>query len=113
MANDRLYLICRVCGDSCMLFKYYPGGGFIPPESIAGPDGGRIGNWIDEHIHTFDTPIPLENVPELVNEDQAMAQGDVIQERKKWWDDLAYLPTGMADRSALNPYRHEAQGEHG
>lgn len=99
MSNDRLYLVCRICGDAIGLFKYYPGGGFIPPESHEGPNGGDIGAWLDEHIHTYDTPIPEGNVPELMNEDQATALGPELRRRKEWWESTDTWPPGVADRS--------------
>lgn len=103
MANDRLYLACRVCGDTCGMFKYYPSGGYIARELTDGPDGGYLGHWIDEHIHTFDADVPPAQIPELVNETQVGEMQDELRERRQRWEDGDYDQMSIADRSSQGP----------
>lgn len=42
MANDRVFLRCRVCRRSLMIYKYYPSAG-------GAQDGNRIEQFINEH----------------------------------------------------------------
>lgn len=103
MANDRLTLVCRVCGSIHSLFKYYPGGGFIRSNLVEGADGGRIGGWIDQHIHTFDGSVPVGHVPEIMNETQLDEAWPEIKVRRERWLTGDTEP-GVADRSTMNPY---------
>ncbi len=102
MANDRLYLVCRLCGDHAMLYKYYPSGGLIQLESIAGPDGGYLGHWIDQHVHTYNSGIPKPHVPELLNESQMNQRWDELQERRRRWD-AGDGPADASPRTEMGP----------
>jgi len=43
MANDRIYLRCKGCGNQYLLLKYYPCNSYIwRPEEIQ--------EWMDQHI---------------------------------------------------------------
>ena len=52
MANDRIYLGCKVCGEDILLYKYYPQS--IPMGLSAALDlsGGYIPHRV-EHIEAF------------------------------------------------------------
>jgi hypothetical protein len=43
MANDRIYLTCKTCGERKMLVKYYP--------SLSGSLGTNLEEWLYEHLH--------------------------------------------------------------
>ena len=58
MANDRVYLRCRTCGEAYMLAKWYPGDGFTP--KATGYDS--LGDWIETHDDCV--PIALELPPD-------------------------------------------------
>lgn len=45
MANDRIYLRCKVCDEQKMLFKFYLAG-----EGYAN-DADTLTEWINEHLH--------------------------------------------------------------
>lgn len=48
MANDRMFLRCRACGDMLPLAKHYLDGWF---NSVA--VGEDMGSWIDKHAPTW------------------------------------------------------------
>lgn len=45
MANDRLYMRCRTCGEAKMLAKYYPG-----PHSLEIWDSDAMSKWMSDHL---------------------------------------------------------------
>ena len=50
MANDRLFMICRGCGQGMMIYKYYPGAGELTKEEIARIDAG---NPLSVQLHGY------------------------------------------------------------
>lgn len=102
MADDQLYLACRVCGDVISLFKYYASGGFIREDWVSGDGGGPVGNWIDEHVHTWGPSVPDGHVPELLNSNQVHEMSAELQDRRQRWADG---DTDGENRSYLNPYQ--------
>ena len=47
MANNRIMLRCRECGDVFTLFKYYPGTGWY--RSNIAPDMDAVEAWFEKH----------------------------------------------------------------
>ena len=66
MANDRIYLRCKECGETLYFAKWYPG-------SVIMRDG--IAQWINEHVSTCtDADMFLTQLPfEWMNEEQYLA----------------------------------------
>jgi len=42
MANNRLFVVCKGCGDEKLLLKYYPTGGWYPVDF-------SFSEWIEKH----------------------------------------------------------------
>ncbi len=59
MANDRLYLVCKSCGERQMLFKFYPcnndccDNGFPQLRGYAA-DEKRLDDFMVKHIYSSD-----------------------------------------------------------
>ena len=60
MANNRMFLKCKECGEKTMLAKFYPQGGFIAGDSSGWycNSGAGLGAALDlffiAHCHEFD-----------------------------------------------------------
>lgn len=48
MANDRIFLTCRVCNESATLVKYYPVGGFIGGSFH--PNPLALADYLEKHM---------------------------------------------------------------
>ena len=47
MANDRILLVCPACRATVMLYKYYPGGGYLNDKDV-------IEAFIDAHLYNLE-----------------------------------------------------------
>lgn len=54
MANDRIYLRCKVCEAEKLLYKYYPAGNGYANDADA------LTAWITEHLHERGNAMNLE-----------------------------------------------------
>jgi len=53
MANNRMFVKCKICGAKFMLLKYYPSEGWYVylPDSGADERIKEIDEWLEEHRH--------------------------------------------------------------
>lgn len=70
MANNRMWIVCEVCGEYKRIGKYYPSTGWyficsipegVVPLSLKSEESiEALNNWFDEHLHegknTFEGP---------------------------------------------------------
>jgi hypothetical protein len=47
MANDRVWIVCKGCGKSRLLLKYYPSGDFVDDKEWCNP---RVIDFLNAHF---------------------------------------------------------------
>lgn len=59
MANNRIYLKCKICGNTHAFAKFYPSGGFIAGDSagwyMSHGQPERMNEFFEEHQHDVDS----------------------------------------------------------
>ena len=77
MANDRVYLACKACGETTLLFKYYPNGGSYFWEQDE--------EFLNKHLVECGRgrTIHLEGNPRFVLVAESQFEGDDIHSAKR------------------------------
>lgn len=89
MANDRIYLVCKDCGDSVMLWKFYPFGGIISGGYMG--DAEKLSDFLRKHLqdcHPRAYSLHLGDNPGfvLLTEEGMFSKGEKPTETKDGWN---------------------------